>query len=54
MKAFDLGGRKLTGRGQNLRVLKMGNQVDVTTFKGGRGVEVIREIHLVQGTLLEK
>ena len=54
MKAFDVSGRKLTGKGENLRVLKEGNQVNVTTFKGGRGVEVIREIHLLQGNLAEK
>jgi hypothetical protein len=54
MKAFDLAGRKLSGRGQNTRVLKTGNEVNVTTFKGGRDVEVIREIHLVKGNLLEK
>jgi hypothetical protein len=54
MKAFDLGARKLTGKEQNLRILKEGNQVDVTTFKGQRDVEVIREIHLVKGSLLPK
>ena len=53
MKAFDLGGRQLRGKGENLRVLKEGNQVDVTTFKA-RNVEVIREIHLVQGALQDK
>jgi hypothetical protein len=46
MKAFDQNGRKLSGKGANSRVLKEGNQVNVTTFQG-RGVEVIREIHLV-------
>jgi hypothetical protein len=51
MKAFDASGHQLRGRGQNFRVLKEGNQVDVTTFKGGNNVEVIREIHLVQGAL---
>jgi hypothetical protein len=54
MKAFDQGGRKLSGKGQNGRVLLEGNQVDVTTFKGNRDVEVIREIHLVKGNLLDK
>jgi hypothetical protein len=54
MKAFDLGGSKLSGKGQNMRVLKEGNQVDVTIFKGNRDVQVIREIHLVKGNLLEK
>jgi hypothetical protein len=53
MKAFDANGRKLTGKGANLRVLNPGNQVNVTTFKNGN-VEVIREIHLVHGALLEK
>ena len=54
MKGFDATGRRLTGKGENLRVLKEGNHVNVTTFKGGRGVEVIREIHLVQGSLADK
>jgi hypothetical protein len=54
MKGFDANGRKLAGKGESLRVLKEGNQVNVTTFKGGRGTEVIREIHLVQGILAEK
>jgi hypothetical protein len=53
MKAFDASGHKLSGSGQNMRVLKEGNQVTVTTFKN-RNVEVIREIHLVQGALQEK
>jgi hypothetical protein len=53
MKAFDTSGHKLTGKGQNLRILKEGNQVSVTTFKN-QNIEVIREIHLVQGTLQEK
>ncbi len=53
MKAFDRDGNKLSGKGQNVRVLKPGNRVDVTIFKGNRDVPVIREIHLAKGDLVE-
>ncbi len=53
MKAFDLQGRQLRGKGANLRVLKEGNRVDVTTFRN-HGREIIREIHLVRGTLRDE
>jgi hypothetical protein len=52
MQAYDTNGRRLP-KGTNMRLLKEGNQVDVTTYKN-RGREIIREIHLVRGSLVNQ
>src|SRR5579871_5501139 len=51
-KAFDIDGKPLTEFGQNYRVMKPGNVVDLVTTKK-RNTEYVQEIHLVKGELAE-
>jgi hypothetical protein len=53
MKFVDADGKQMKGKGVGKQVLKEGNQVDVTTSKGGE-TETIREVHLVHATGDEK